>query len=601
MSLAKGGGGRMRVNLPGTPGPRAPAAAGFLKKLTGGNRGHRPRPRRALRDCATARRASCRRSAAPSAPWTSRPTSCSTATTAPAAAARTSPSTWRPPGRDHAGSCCSRSSTTASRSWDKADGVVTLFPQGGAPIEIALDEHGSSRMCALALLENKGGTPQRPARGPLHRRGPGQARRGLRLGHGLDARPQVARRRPSTGRPGCGRHRPVPRATRRPSRPCDAVRSRRPRLPEASVTPVRGARVPAAPDARRVIHFGHLSDAEREHAVRRPAPAVHPRLRAATSSALALGATLYSPGTRPTLAADARRAASIGATSTVWCLEDAIAHADVPGRAGQRRRPARPCSTPTTTTACRCCSSGSARPSQLLEVAAPGRPGRAPADRLRAAQVRSRAAGRGVDGVAARPPARTPARRVYGMPVLEHEDLAWTETRAAHLAGVRALLDDAREHVLAVRVGGTDLCGLFGLRRDSDTTIWEVAVVRDMLADVLNVFARRGDHVVSGPGVGALREPGAAVPHPAAHHPVRAAPGRAHARPAGARRRRRAAARGGRWTARTASPARPSSTPPTCRSSTRCTPSRARSTTTPSPCWRPATAAASSAARPAGR
>lgn len=43
-------------------------------------------------------------------------------------------------------------------SWDQAGGVVTLFPQGGAPLEILLDEHGRSRMCALALLENKGGT-----------------------------------------------------------------------------------------------------------------------------------------------------------------------------------------------------------------------------------------------------------------------------------------------------------------------------------------------------------------------------------------------------------------------------------------------------------
>ena len=50
-----------------------------------------------------------------------------------------------------------------------------------------------------------------------------------------------------------------------------------------------------------------------------------------------------------------------------------------------------------------------------------------------------------------------------------------------------------------MRVGGTDLCGLFGLRRDRDTTIWDVAVVRDMLADVLNTFARRGEYVVSGP------------------------------------------------------------------------------------------------------
>ena len=41
-------------------------------------------------------------------------------------------------------------------AWDKADGVVTLYPQGGAPIEIRLDETSSARMCALALLENDG-------------------------------------------------------------------------------------------------------------------------------------------------------------------------------------------------------------------------------------------------------------------------------------------------------------------------------------------------------------------------------------------------------------------------------------------------------------
>jgi citrate lyase beta subunit len=88
---------------------------------------------------------------------------------------------------------------------------------------------------------------------------------------------------------------------------------------------------------------------------------------------------------------------------------------------------------------------------------------------------------------------------LLAMPVLEHEELAWKETRAEHLAGVRALLDRHRELVLNVRVGGTDLCGLFGIRRDRETTIWDIAVVREMLSDVLNVFGRRGDYVVSGP------------------------------------------------------------------------------------------------------
>jgi tellurite resistance protein TerA len=42
-------------------------------------------------------------------------------------------------------------------NWAGASAVVTLFPQGGAPIEIHLDEADpGSRTCAIALLENTG-------------------------------------------------------------------------------------------------------------------------------------------------------------------------------------------------------------------------------------------------------------------------------------------------------------------------------------------------------------------------------------------------------------------------------------------------------------
>lgn len=43
-------------------------------------------------------------------------------------------------------------------AWDKADGVVTLHPVGSAPIEVRLDEGSGARMCAIALLENAGGS-----------------------------------------------------------------------------------------------------------------------------------------------------------------------------------------------------------------------------------------------------------------------------------------------------------------------------------------------------------------------------------------------------------------------------------------------------------
>lgn len=44
-----------------------------------------------------------------------------------------------------------------SPNWAGADSVVTLYPQGGAPIEIRLDESDpQARTCAIAMLENAG-------------------------------------------------------------------------------------------------------------------------------------------------------------------------------------------------------------------------------------------------------------------------------------------------------------------------------------------------------------------------------------------------------------------------------------------------------------
>ncbi|WP_448638866.1 TerD family protein [Geodermatophilus sp. URMC 63] len=51
--------------------------------------------------------------------------------------------------------------------WAAANGVVTLYPQGAAPIEVRLDEHAEgARSCAIALLTNSGGalTVQREIR-----------------------------------------------------------------------------------------------------------------------------------------------------------------------------------------------------------------------------------------------------------------------------------------------------------------------------------------------------------------------------------------------------------------------------------------------------
>jgi tellurite resistance protein TerA len=43
-------------------------------------------------------------------------------------------------------------------NWAAADGVVTLYPQGAAPIEVRLDETANKTFCAVALLTNENGS-----------------------------------------------------------------------------------------------------------------------------------------------------------------------------------------------------------------------------------------------------------------------------------------------------------------------------------------------------------------------------------------------------------------------------------------------------------
>jgi citrate lyase beta subunit len=91
--------------------------------------------------------------------------------------------------------------------------------------------------------------------------------------------------------------------------------------------------------------------------------------------------------------------------------------------------------------------------------------------------------------------------RLLAMPVLEAPEVIFAESRTEVLLQVRRLLNKYRQHVVAVRIGATDLSSAFGLRRSRDLTVYDVRVVADVIADVVNVFARADDtgFVVTGP------------------------------------------------------------------------------------------------------
>lgn len=88
----------------------------------------------------------------------------------------------------------------------------------------------------------------------------------------------------------------------------------------------------------------------------------------------------------------------------------------------------------------------------------------------------------------------------YAMPILETARVIQKETRMEELMNIKLLLDRNKENILNVRIGATDFCGLYGIRRSADTTVYDISVLRDCISDIVNVFQRfDSPYVVSGP------------------------------------------------------------------------------------------------------
>lgn len=90
---------------------------------------------------------------------------------------------------------------------------------------------------------------------------------------------------------------------------------------------------------------------------------------------------------------------------------------------------------------------------------------------------------------------------LYGMPVLETSELLYKEQRMESLLTVRAALVGHFDSILNVRIGTTDFAGLLGVRRTLDLSVYDMIVMRDCLADILNVFHRAEQPFVLSGGV----------------------------------------------------------------------------------------------------
>ncbi|MFE3129066.1 HpcH/HpaI aldolase/citrate lyase family protein [Streptomyces hydrogenans] len=236
-------------------------------------------------------------------------------------------------------------------------------------------------------------------------------------------------------------------------------------------------------------HFGHIPSAVRSGLFHRE-PADFTADSPARTLAVALGATLYSPATRPRLADAVRKQAARGVVSMVLCLEDSISDADVEAGEDNLVHEFRDLADGRA-------AGGPDVPLLFIRVREP-RQITDLTDRL--GDTVSLLSGfvlpkfteaRGGAFLEALTQAeRAAGRRLYAMPVLESPELLHLETRAETLACIASITDKYRDRVLALRLGVTDFCSAYGLRRSPDMTAYDVKVVAHVIADVVNVLGR---------------------------------------------------------------------------------------------------------------
>jgi citrate lyase beta subunit len=232
-------------------------------------------------------------------------------------------------------------------------------------------------------------------------------------------------------------------------------------------------------------HFGHIPASVRKELFH-VEPLVFDADSPARTLAVALGATLYSPATRPRLAEDVLKQAGRGVVSMVLCLEDSIDDAEVEGAeenlvrqlteiAGRRRE------TPLLFVRVR-------EPEQIPDLVQ--RLG--DAVRLLSGFVLPKfTEERGGPFLEALTAAEAASgRRLFAMPVLESPQLLHLETRVETLRGIARTVDKYRDRVLALRLGVTDFCSAYGLRRAPDMTAYDVQIVASVIGDVVNVLGR---------------------------------------------------------------------------------------------------------------
>ncbi len=89
------------------------------------------------------------------------------------------------------------------------------------------------------------------------------------------------------------------------------------------------------------------------------------------------------------------------------------------------------------------------------------------------------------------------SKKIYMMPIYENSSIIDLRNRIDILYSLKDSLSQIENLVLNIRVGGNDLCHMFGFRRHSNESIHRIKPISNIFSDIITVYGL--DYIVSGP------------------------------------------------------------------------------------------------------
>lgn len=89
--------------------------------------------------------------------------------------------------------------------------------------------------------------------------------------------------------------------------------------------------------------------------------------------------------------------------------------------------------------------------------------------------------------------------RLYALPIIENESSIMSKCALDNMLKIKEIINKYKDIVLNINIGATDFSGIYGLRRKTNSSVYDLLVVNNCISNILNIFSYKLENSVTAP------------------------------------------------------------------------------------------------------